>query len=642
MSGIGPHVVVGGMPGLQRALERTGVFAGVAGRDGTQEIVALLTSTEVQGRTPDQTVFVFADTVTENSPDWPLAQIVRVLSANGYKVIIVAKTAKGRDLAQKHPGVGVLPVPLALNAVLYAMSTFGHLMPTDLPGMFDTIELDGTQPAVPAAGSQPFTGAVFEPVRESNQYSQEAPAEPLPVAPSFPGGGTTDQSAPRPSFGGGWSVPEELAAEAAPATTGSGPSSPAFSGAPAPSSTGPAFGGAPAPSSTGPAFGGAPAPSSTGPAFSGAPAPSSTGPAFSGAPAPTTPRPSAFGGPAGGPAPDTAQRPVAFPGFGAANPGPASPGTGPYSEVVAGADTAWAPVHRQGSSGYYASPTPAARRGWVITVATPKGGAGKSSLTLNLAAYLGMRLRSQGKTVCVIDSNFQQADLGKYLDIYTPNINTIANNPSLLNVDRILEGLVHKSEYNLSALLGPATPDEGNPLNIDANLYNEILDLLKQLYDYILIDTPVAEKYHDMFAKFALPKADYIVVPVAPNYPTLHNADNWLHSAVIAPSHSGGAGVDRARIGILLNRAEDDIGCSVDDVRRTMASWAFIGSIPETKEWKAANNRNELIAPKAYGQLLESFAEVMYAATQEPVLIENLSLLEGKKGLIQRFLRRDR
>lgn len=614
-------MVVGGLPGLARALKQAGVFPNVAGRDSTGEIVALLTSPEVQGRNSDQTVFIFADTITEDSPDWPLSQIVRVLSSNGYKVIVVAKTAKGRDLAQKHPGVGVLPLPVALNAVMYALSTLGYPMPTDLPGMFDPIDIDGYQPASPPPVSTPAvarddqlpSGALSEPVLGAAQPR----FEPTPRVQEPQSSEQANNLPTRPAFGGGWSVPADLAGE------------PSVVERPLPPTSDPTFGAAAAP---------APGPTSTG----YGPPPQSQ--EFAATPSPADPRPSLFSG-----ANQADSRPglpsttnPAGTGFSERPGALGAPGAWPAQTPqphAAGpaASTPWVLAQRQGSSGYYATPTPAARRGWVITVASPKGGAGKSSLTLNLAAYLGMRLRSQGKTVCVVDSNFQQADLGKYLDIYTPNINTIANNPSLLNVDRILEGLVHKSEYNLSALLGPATPDEGNPLNIDANLYNEILELLKQLYDYILIDTPVAEKYHDMFAKFALPKANYIIVPVAPNFPTLHNADNWLHSAVVAPAHSGGAGVDRARIGILLNRAEEDIGCSVDDVRRTMASWNFIGSIPETKEWKAANNRNELIAPKAYGLLLESFAEVMYAATQEPVLIENLSLVKGKKGLLTRL-----
>ena len=264
------------------------------------------------------------------------------------------------------------------------------------------------------------------------------------------------------------------------------------------------------------------------------------------------------------------------------------------------------------------------RRGWAITITAPKGGTGKSSLTLNLASYLGLRLRAEGKTVCVIDANFQQADTGKYLNVYNPNITNIVRDQTALQKDRIASYLVHRNDYAISALLGPATPQDASPIYINARLYTQILDVLRELFDYILIDTPVAEKYHDIFSGFALPQADYIIVPVAPNIATLMNADAWLRS-ITQPKHTGGDEVDERKVGIVLNRAKDNIDCSEEEVRQELASWNFIGSIPETDEWQRANNNNELVATKNYAELNEAFAKVLYAATGERSLLENLS-----------------
>jgi pilus assembly protein CpaE len=278
------------------------------------------------------------------------------------------------------------------------------------------------------------------------------------------------------------------------------------------------------------------------------------------------------------------------------------------------------------------------RKGYVITVGVPKGGVGKSSLTLNLAAFLGLKLRKLNRTVCVIDANFQQADSGKYIDTYTPNITEIARDPNILSRDRINEILVPVPRYNMSVLLGPDNPDDADPSWLRAHLFVKILDLLKEKFDYILIDTPVAEKYHEIFKDFALPQADYIIVPVAPNFPTLYNADNWLKSSVVAPTSAGGANVDRHKIGILLNMAQEGIDCSVDDVRQTLHEWSFIGAIPYSKEWIKASNSFELIAGKNFHDLHAVLAEVLNHATGEPALLEGYeSFEEEKKSFFGRF-----
>lgn len=259
-----------------------------------------------------------------------------------------------------------------------------------------------------------------------------------------------------------------------------------------------------------------------------------------------------------------------------------------------------------------------------------------------MAAYLGLRLRGTGKNVCIIDANVQQADTGKYLNAYTPNVEDLLRDPSAVHPDRIGQYLLHKPQLNLSALLGPATPDTANPVHFTGRRYEQILQALKPNFDYIFIDTPVAEFYHQMFQVFALPNADFIVVAVTPNVPTLVSADMWLRQ-VTAPKSANGMGIDESRIGVTLNRAEEGIGCSEDEVRANLAEWRYLGAIPETKEWKLANNACELVVTKNYHELNEAFAHVLAQATGETWLTEGMSLeaapTEGLGGKFKRLFK---
>jgi MinD-like ATPase involved in chromosome partitioning or flagellar assembly len=272
------------------------------------------------------------------------------------------------------------------------------------------------------------------------------------------------------------------------------------------------------------------------------------------------------------------------------------------------------------------------RRGMVITVSVSKGGTGKSTLSLNLAAYLGSRFKNSnpGRTVCIIDTNYQQADTGKYLGQYTPNVVNLIKDPSLMTYDRITSALIHRSDMNFSALLGPATPDDALSLltadtgqtgsSFSGRFYSEVLSLLKQHYDYIFIDTPVAEKFHSLFRDFALPNADYLIVPVIPSKQTVHNTYMWLNSAVTAPKVARGAGLSPEKIGIVLNRAEDGVGYGELEIMEELRNYNFLGSVPETKEWKKANNEGELIASKNKTEINEAFAKILAQVTGENLL----------------------
>ena len=165
------------------------------------------------------------------------------------------------------------------------------------------------------------------------------------------------------------------------------------------------------------------------------------------------------------------------------------------------------------------------------------------------------------------------------------------------------------------------------------------MELLKHHYDYIFIDTPVAEKYHPLFEQFALPCADYIVVPVTPNVTALHDADMWLASAVVSDPRTRRGGIDVSKIGIVLNRAEDNVGCDELEVQKSMARWNYLGAIPETSEWKLANNKNELVVTKQYANINNALTAILYRATGEPSLIA-ITEEHVRESLLRRLMRR--
>lgn len=257
-------------------------------------------------------------------------------------------------------------------------------------------------------------------------------------------------------------------------------------------------------------------------------------------------------------------------------------------------------------------------RGYILVFAARKGGVGKTTLCVNSAAYMAEQLKGTGRRVCLVDMNFQQSDVGKYLGRERPNVTTLIRRPNLLQPDHIEDALVHDPQRNLWALLGPSSIGEGNPNQVNTALYRQIIEVLREKFDYIFIDTPVAERYHEVL-DFALPTANFIVVPLTPNRVTIRSIREWLDE-ITKPRHAGGYGIEPTSLGLVLNKAKLYINCDPTDVEDAMSTYPWLGFLPDSDEWQAAENLGKLIGSDPGPELGEAFRQMLYRATRCPEL----------------------
>ena len=107
---------------------------------------------------------------------------------------------------------------------------------------------------------------------------------------------------------------------------------------------------------------------------------------------------------------------------------------------------------------------------------------GKSTVSINLAVAMA----SGGKRVVLIDGDFRKASVASYLKINrsAPGItNVIAQKKSLQDV------IIHRTDLNLDVLPVGALPPNPAEL-VGSPLLMSILQVLSEMYDYVIIDSP--------------------------------------------------------------------------------------------------------------------------------------------------------
>src|SRR5579871_5258707 len=142
----------------------------------------------------------------------------------------------------------------------------------------------------------------------------------------------------------------------------------------------------------------------------------------------------------------------------------------------------------------------------VVTFSIFKGGTGKTTTSVNTAAALAKK----GKKVLLVDLD-QQASSTRYLDLdpeASPNLYQVFMRavPAPLAIRKTKYNVDVLSSHVLMAAIEEAL-EPGDELKV-----SEILNPLKQEYDFILIDTPPGKA---MLAFNGLAAADLIFIPAS-------------------------------------------------------------------------------------------------------------------------------
>ncbi|MEP9365611.1 AAA family ATPase [Nocardioides sp. CN2-186] len=193
-------------------------------------------------------------------------------------------------------------------------------------------------------------------------------------------------------------------------------------------------------------------------------------------------------------------------------------------------------------------PAGAVQAGRVVTLFSPKGGVGKTTLAVNLALALA---DGGARRVCLVDLDLAFGDVAISMQLFpTHSIEHAIGSEAVLDLP-LVEGLLTRYEGTLMVLAAPNHPDVRD--RVTGLLVSRLLRTLRTGFDYIVLDSAPT---FDEQTLTALDESDECVMIGALDIPTLKNVKiglETLTSLSIAAGHHH----------LVLNRADDAAGLTV-------------------------------------------------------------------------------
>lgn len=192
----------------------------------------------------------------------------------------------------------------------------------------------------------------------------------------------------------------------------------------------------------------------------------------------------------------------------------------------------------------------------LIVVISPKGGAGKTTVSTNLAVGLAQRAPSQ---VVLADGDLQFGDVTNALRMRAEvGIHDVARG-RLDDVAEVKVNLTHHRS-GLFVLAAPDTPGAADEITPQA--FARAVSMLAWDFRFVIVDTDPGLSERTLST---IEQATDLVLVTATDIPAIRGMTRTLD----ALDHIG---LDRAQRHIVLNRANAEVGLEIDDVRSTIGA----------------------------------------------------------------------
>jgi pilus assembly protein CpaE len=194
-------------------------------------------------------------------------------------------------------------------------------------------------------------------------------------------------------------------------------------------------------------------------------------------------------------------------------------------------------------------------KGKIITVYSPKGGTGCTTLAVNLA----LTLHNEDTRVALVDGNLQFGDVAVFMNEQGKNtIIDLAPRAEELDPEIVEEVMLKHSASGLHILAAPSRPEYAE--KVSSGQFTRVLEYLSQIYSYVVVDT--TSHLNDVTLA-AIDVSDVLILVTTQDIPSIKNCRLFLDL-------SQTMGMERERILFAMNRYDKRINITPERVAENL------------------------------------------------------------------------